>query len=260
MNTEQKVYELDNIWTDEWLSDADTKRIKIFSEIVISKNVKSIADIGCGNGLFLNYLKNNHSANFVRLCGIERSESAISKVNTEKYVASINSIPLNDNEFEFVSCQEVIEHLPNDIYENAIHELGRISSQYIMISVPYNEDLHKSLVACPSCKTKFNPEYHMRSFSSKELKSLESLLNAKVIDEGYVEVREYAFSIFLSRILNLKKSFPIHTICPMCGYNENSKLNSQIASSKSSIIKSIGKNIWPKKNRKRWIYALYEKC
>jgi SAM-dependent methyltransferase len=259
MNSEQKVYELENIWTDEWLSEADTKRIEFLSKLVISKKVTSIADIGCGNGLFLNYLKNNYNDNFNRLCGIERSESAISKVNTEKYVASINSIPLKDKEFDFVSCQEVIEHLPNDIFQKSISELGRISSKYIMISVPYNEDLENSLVSCPSCKTRFNPEYHMRSFTSNELKALEDILGAKVIEIGYINVIEYAFPKLLGKVFGVNNSFPIHTICPMCGYNENSKLTLSVRSTSSSGIKKIGKKIWPKKNRKRWIYALYKK-
>lgn len=77
MNSEQKVYELDEIWADDWFPDEDLKRIQKLCEVVLDKNVKEIVDVGCGNGLFLNYLNKNFKDRFNRLCGVERSETAI---------------------------------------------------------------------------------------------------------------------------------------------------------------------------------------
>ncbi|MNK10368.1 hypothetical protein D3C87_283920 [compost metagenome] len=259
MNNEQKVYELDEIWKDDWFSEEDSMRIRKLSEIVLSKNINSIVDIGCGNGLFLNFLHDNHVNNFTRLCGVERSESAIKHVKTEKYIAGIDNIPLSAREFDFVSCQEVIEHLPNAIYEDSIRELGRISNKYIMISVPFNENLLKSLVHCPSCKTKFNPEYHMRSFTSKELYLLEDLLGAKMIDTGYISVKSFMFIELIAKMVNGKSVFPKYTICPMCSYNNNDQLNKSGTKVGENPIKAKIKSMWPKTDRKRWIYGIFEK-
>ena len=262
MNTEQKVYEVQGIWSDTWLTDADRLRIEELSQIVVSMKVRSLVDVGCGNGLFLNYLKKVHSDKFERLCGVERSTSAITQVNTEKYNASIDNIPLNDGEFEFVSCQEVIEHLPETIYEKAIKELGRISSKYVMISVPHGENLEKSLIPCPHCRTKFNPEYHMRSYTINELTSLERWLNAKVIKTGYIQATGFAFPKALSLVAGGYNAFPVYTICPMCGYEENEKMTQSPTTSgevgEPTGLKKIGKMIWPKKTRDRWVYAIYQ--
>jgi ubiquinone/menaquinone biosynthesis C-methylase UbiE len=259
MNTEQKVYELDEIWTSDWLSEEDNHRISVLEDLVVSKKVKSLADIGCGNGLFLNKILENHGSKFKRICGVERSSAAIKHLKTESILASIESIPISDNEFEFVTCQEVIEHLPSSIYSKAIQELGRISSKYILISVPYNENLKYSAVNCPACSTVFNPEFHMRSYKLKNLIELETLLNAEVVEHGFIKVKTNVLNRLVGKLLLGKSHFPNHTICPMCNYNTNSKLLEKPDSNESKSLKAFIKSVWPTYNRKRWAYVLFEK-
>lgn len=259
MNTEQQVYEVDGIWSEEWFSPNDRLRVERLAELALSLNAKTVVDVGCGNGLFLNYLKANHSSAFERLCGVERSESAIRHVETERIVSSIDEIALPDNEFDLVSCQEVIEHLPEGIFDQSIEELGRISNKYILISVPYNENLDDKLVSCPACSTKFHPEYHMRSFTKESMQHLETHLHAKLLDIDYITIKTFVFQKLLATLSGVYKNFPTHTICPMCGYNENSKLKKNMNSLRANTVRSLVKKIWPTKNHRRWIYALYEK-
>jgi ubiquinone/menaquinone biosynthesis C-methylase UbiE len=258
-SNEEKLYEQEEIWEESWFSEVDKERIKCITKLVLSLNPNSILDVGCGNGLFLNYFKENHSSQVNRLCGLERSEIAIKHVKTEKHIGNIESLPFDDNEFEFVTCQEVIEHLPTGIYKKALHELARVSSKYILISVPYSENLKKSLCFCPECKTDFNPNYHMRSFNKTILQDIQFLLNSKLIKIGYINHQISFISFLINRFKYQKKIMPPQTICPMCGFSRNSHSKEAETKVIKKALKSVVKYISPKFNKKEWIFGIYEK-
>ena len=54
-SNEQKSYEIDDLWRHEHITDIDKKRIESLAGI-IPEDVKSVLDVGCGNGIFINYL------------------------------------------------------------------------------------------------------------------------------------------------------------------------------------------------------------
>ena len=154
MSFEQEYYESASFWEGEMLHDeANKKRIE-FTRSYIPDDVKTLVDVGCGNGVFLNFLKKAKPD--LKLLGIERSTVALNYVETEKLQGDISSLPLADRAFDCVSCLEVIEHLPLNIYETALKELARVSGKYIIVSVPYNEVIEESFNQCPSCKSIFN--------------------------------------------------------------------------------------------------------
>ena len=43
----------------------------------------------------------------------------------------IENLPFEDNSFDLVLCCEVLEHLPDDIYQDALKEIQRVSNEYI---------------------------------------------------------------------------------------------------------------------------------
>jgi 2-polyprenyl-3-methyl-5-hydroxy-6-metoxy-1,4-benzoquinol methylase len=69
VNFERAAYELDEIWNKDWFDKENKLRIEKIASIV-DKNITSIADIGCGNGMFLDeilQLKKNKDSCF-RAC------------------------------------------------------------------------------------------------------------------------------------------------------------------------------------------------
>jgi hypothetical protein len=52
-------------------------------------------------------------------------------------VGAIPNLPLKDESFDVVACFQVLEHLPFELFETSIAELARISSDYVVISLPY---------------------------------------------------------------------------------------------------------------------------
>ena len=263
---EKKYYESDSFWEDGKLEDENNKQRIITTANLIPKEVRSLADIGCGNGVFLNYLKANKPG--LELLGIDRSETALKFVQTNKQVGGISSLPFADNSFDGVTCLEVIEHLPVPVYEQAIKELSRISRKYVIISVPYAEKIEDSCTQCPQCHTIFNYELHLRRFEKNDMEKLLIKYNYACISTQTLGdcVKFYGQDLFRKIFYPgqvLKWNSPL---CPVCGFSEVPERKDKVALAnippKRNIISYftvIPKLFWPKSKRHYWILSLYEK-
>lgn len=259
---ERSYYEIDLLWNSEPRENEKSRLMEIINNI--PENVETILDVGCGNGILVNYLL-TASSSFKRIYGIDRSKTALKFVNSEKSVGDIKNLPFKDNEFDLLICSEVIEHLPLETYEKAIFEIARVAKKYIIITVPYKEKLLKSHVECPSCNSKFHRDLHLRSFTEERMIDLikDSFQNVKLlaIEKKYYFYLITPFKRMIKSILKREKQ--VHTVyCPICGYSElplNQKPNLE-------GIKHLNKNkhpslmkIWPKKIYYMWFLGLYQK-
>jgi 2-polyprenyl-3-methyl-5-hydroxy-6-metoxy-1,4-benzoquinol methylase len=107
------------------------------TNLIATKKVDSILDVGCGEGFTLNRLK--EKGTYKKLEGIEYLPAAI-ELGKKTYPdikitqGSIYELPYKDNSFDLVLCTEVLEHL--DKPQDALRELVRVSNKYLVISVP----------------------------------------------------------------------------------------------------------------------------
>ena len=166
-NFEKEYYESEQFWEGEAIQDENNLNRFRETAAMVPAETASLADIGCGNGLFVNYL--HQEKPWLNLMGIDRSETALKYVKTNKQAGDIAAIPLPDNAYDCVTCLEVIEHLPVDVYATALAELARVAQKHIIISVPYAEELEENHTQCPECKTIFNADLHMRNFSESSM-------------------------------------------------------------------------------------------
>lgn len=261
MNVDYQIeyYEIEDFWNGV-PTESDLERIEKVSEL-IPPDVTSVLDVGCGNGIFINYLI-DHPRKYSILHGVDRSLAALNFVKTEKTQASIENLPFTAGEFDLVACLEVLEHLPKPIYQQALTELTRVSSKYIIVAVPNKQNLELGQIGCPNCFTRFNPDLHLRSFSIEGLKELlvEHSFSCKKV-EAICQVENY---MMLSKILQWKSKYQhlgnkgsFKIICPICGATIPG--NKNIAEENPKSLKNLVKKAWPKTHRKRWLVALYEK-
>lgn len=258
---EQAYYENGSFWDGMMVRDPlNLRRIQITADM-IPEDVQSLLDVGCGNGIFLDYLVKN-KPHITDLRGTDRSEAALQYVKVPSFLASIDHLPVKEETFDCVTCLEVLEHLPVNVFKTALDELARISKKYIIVSVPFKEAIEQNSTQCPKCKSIFNINMHLRSFDENHIQNLLVHRGFKCINMvNAVKHKKYLGSKIIDRIKARGVFFT--PICPLCGY-ENLNYTKSTANplnninGKESWIKSIIKKMWPKTStRGYWVIALY---
>lgn len=280
-------YDNKELWKRLSLSESNRERIEKTVEMIPTV-VKSIADIGCGSGLFLNYIKEHLEIH--ELIGVDFNKSAMKTLKTSKKVGNISSIPLEDDGYDLVSALEVLEHLDIKEFVQAKRELIRISKKYLLISVPFNQDLETEFVKCIKCKTKFNKSHHKSFFDEKRMKKLFQEEGYGVKNMEYVSKKNNYFLITFFVNFGRKRRGVKNSegcICPVCGYgvkdagevvgystnkkniqkektekykeNMKTEKNKEKKKSTKKSMFTLLKTIWPKSYTYKWIVVLYEK-
>jgi ubiquinone/menaquinone biosynthesis C-methylase UbiE len=267
---EKKYYESDAFWQAGMLADgANAIRMEKTMQLIPAE-VKSLADIGCGNGLFGNMVQQQKRQ--IGIMAIDRSEQALRYVQTEKKVGDVLDIPLADRSYDCVTCLQVLEHIPVNTYKKALSELARVSAKYIIVSVPFNEDREKNFTQCPQCKTIFNSDLHLRSYTEKNIDELFTEWNFSCVQQQNLIQSEKLLGIEtyhkLKSSFKKKESVFNSPICPLCGYEntgfnilpEGGNTQPLATATKQGGIKGVIKRIWPKaKVPGYWVVALYKR-
>ena len=263
---EKEYYESPGFWDNGMVLDqANIDRIKKTVSI-IPNDVHSLADIGCGNGVFLNHLIDQNSP--LMLLGVDRSVEALKHVKAKKTEGDITNLAFPDKSFDCISCLEVIEHLPVPVYRQSLSELARLAKKYIIISVPYNEILEDAQTQCPSCKSIFNSDLHLRSFKKDDMLGLFDEFGFKNIGiEKLGEIvtykghQQYRKLFYPDQLLKWKSP-----ICPICGFKEKNELSTNVSLHGNpakkrflSYFTGLPKLVWPKSKRHYWILGIYQR-
>jgi ubiquinone/menaquinone biosynthesis C-methylase UbiE len=262
MEKEIRQYDSKELWSRLSLSGSNRERVEKTAEMIPS-DVDSLADIGCGSGLFLNHIKKNQRVS--SLVGVDFSENAMLTLTTSKKVGNITKIPLESNSYDMISALEVLEHLDLDEYSKAKEELARVSKKYILISVPFDEDLELEFVQCPYCRSRFNRSHHKRSFTTEDVEKLLEEQGYESVSIEYISKRN--LYLLMTPLLNMFKKLGEkkelgNSVCPVCGYQARVSQKSKSfdnGKKKSSSPLPFLKSIWPKRYTYKWIACLYRK-
>lgn len=138
---------------------------------LIPKDVNSILDLGCGDGRITNEL-----LGFKRVIGLDFAKVALKYVKGECVLGSCTNLPFHRNSFDLMVITQVLEHLSDEGYEKTVKEIEELSPRYIIVGVPYKQDIRGLLCKCSNCGYTYLPSSnigeHVRSFSEKKLASL----------------------------------------------------------------------------------------
>jgi len=146
----------------------------------------SIADLGCGEGHLLSYMKDLIINKKCFALDFDVNEVNDAKNNLpfcDVRQGSLYKLPFDDNSFDLVICTEVLEHLEDP--NLAISEICRVSKQYVLLSVP-NEPLWRlmNVIRFAYIKDFGNTPGHINHWSINSFKKF-VLKKFKILQTSY---------------------------------------------------------------------------
>ncbi len=196
------------------------EKLEIYENIVKNnKKIKTILDIGCGVGTIDFYLANKYNIN---IKAIDISSRAINIANADKKILNIKNIKFKKEDFthykknkikyDLIICNEVLEHLPNDIdalkiIYNLLKPRGILIISVPLITAPLNR---LGLVK------KFDKKVgHLRRYSKEAIVSLlkkqKFLISSVKETEGIIRNSLFTIDPF-GKIIRFIKLFLISII------------------------------------------------
>jgi len=130
-------------------------------------DVRSVLDVGCGDGLITNCLPEH-----IDVTGLDINEESLKKVSRKKVTGRIESLPFPDSSFDLVMANDVLEHLYEDAFKKGLTELARVARKYVLITVPFMENLLYGTTFCGICGNTYHVNGHLRSFDLETLRTL----------------------------------------------------------------------------------------
>lgn len=211
----------------------------VWEHLQIPSDVKSILDVGCWRGEFLNSLPDTYEKT-----GVDVVSEALKNVKCKTIACSIEELPFPSGSIDLLTCFEVLEHLPSDIFLKSAGEIERVSKKYIAVSVPNKQLLKQAFVKCSYCACLFNPDYHVRSFDRSKLQKLFKNFSPVSFIECGPLISDYpSFVNFLVPLIGIRPK--PNTVCPQCGYTEK---NENKKSSEPAAVEHPPVNVKPKKS------------
>ncbi len=108
----------------------------------ISEPVGSLLDVGCNVGAWLEHCTKLYPS--AHLAGVEINPAALEMArenvpSAELHHAGAEKLPFADNTFDYVTCVEVLEHLPAELRPAAFQEIRRVLKPggRFIITVPH---------------------------------------------------------------------------------------------------------------------------
>jgi SAM-dependent methyltransferase len=181
---------------------------------MVPAGVDSLLDVGCGDGRITNRL----AKRIPRVVGVDGSAAALTYVDAETHRSPIDRLDHPDDSFDLVSCFEVIEHLPDGVFEACLAELQRVARRYVLISVPLLETLAVKNLPCAICGHRFNQTGHLRHFSKRDLEGLLRDMRAVELRECGAPQRHYyhrGLLMIRQGIAGVYSRSP-NVVCPKC--------------------------------------------
>lgn len=129
---------------------------------------RTALDIGARDGHFSRLL----AEHFASVVALDLERPVFQHANVSCVQGDVTALDFPDDTFDFVFCAEVLEHIPAHLLERACAELSRVSRKFLLIGVPYRQDIRVGRTTCYSCGEKNPPWGHVNRFDRERLRAL----------------------------------------------------------------------------------------
>src|SRR3990172_961698 len=226
---------------------------------LIPKNGGLAIDIGARDG-YVSVLLTDY---FDVVTALDLDKPSIEHEKVYCVKGDITELNFPNESFDLVFCAEVLEHIPKRQLDKACLELCRVAKNYVLIGVPYKQDIRIGRTTCYNCG-KVNPPYgHVNVFEENRLTRLfhgMEVQNISFVGENY-EATNYLSTCLMDLAGNPYGTYSQKESCIYC----SSKL---IAPSRRSYLQKAQTRLAHYINRAQkpfvnaqpnWIHILFRK-
>lgn len=174
MDKKNSKYYLDSASLLGWGENSilDKERLKLIDQYVKEGN---ILDIGCGFGLYVDYLVSKG----LPATGVDFVSEFINEAKKKKgnfVKAQVEKLPFSDNEFDISILFDILEH-GDDV--KILMEAKRVSKKRLLVIVPrkIDSELEKSGVIFRH----YLDKSHIREYEEEDLERLGKITNLKLV-------------------------------------------------------------------------------
>jgi SAM-dependent methyltransferase len=125
-------------------------------------------DVGARDGHIARLLAERVDA----VTALDLEQPAIADARIRCVKGDATRLGFADRSFDLVLCAEVLEHIPGALLQAACSELSRVARSYVLIGVPYRQDLRTDRTTCQRCGKTNPPWGHVNSFDEQRLRRL----------------------------------------------------------------------------------------
>lgn len=256
--SETGYYEQVEIWGEAKGTEREEQRIR--GTVAMLPDSSVIVDAGAGDGRLTAAIRAAFPEALV--VAADRSSAAIAHAAPPSLRCDVANIPLRDGAADGVVCCEVLEHLPDPVFEAVRRELARVAHEWILVTVPNAEDLRRGRVTCRACGCRFHRNRHVRAFAPHDLVALVPGFHLRQLATVGAPEKQAPWRLGAAvKRLGLSRGGPISTaMCPQCGLTDGAAPSSKDQGSTSSNTKrAIAERVVPLPRRSPWLAALLER-
>jgi len=199
-----------------WDSRSPTEDQRIAATLsMVPPGIASVLDIGCGDGRLL-----HQAAKGIRAAvGMDLHQEPLRRLKVPPVRSSATDLPFRSSSFDLVIATEILEHLPVPTRVRAIAEFRRVARQFVLITVPFRENVAEEFCLCATCGEVFNLYGHVGSFDLDSVSDLgggmapQKVLTAVPIRKG----RNYSLLYYLAHRLGRAYRTSESARCTRCG-------------------------------------------
>lgn len=231
------------------------------SDIVrlLPDNCDSALDVGARDGHFSKLLADRVRA----VTALDLDLPRIDHPRVHCIQGDVTRMELADDAYDLVVCTEVLEHIDPHKLDVACSELTRVCARYLLIGVPFRQDIRVGRTTCSQCRTHNPPWGHRSEFDERRLGAL--FRNLRQVERSYVgqnRDRTNALSRFLLDAAgNPYGTYGQQETCLGCGGNLHQAPPRNLARKALSKAGYLARRFTEPfgVERPAWIHVLFEK-
>lgn len=195
-------------------SPLEQQRIANISRLM-PRDARSVLDAGASDG----YISLILAKTFDSVVALDLIKPQVRHSRIQSVEGDITSLSYPDRSFDMVLCTEVLEYLPTPLLRMACRELRRVARRYILVGVPYKQDLRIGRTTCHHCASKNPPWSHLHTFTEQRLYAM--FPSMEVENVAYVGSHRDRTNSFSTKLLdwagNPDGTYEQEEPCVYCG-------------------------------------------